>query len=161
MPQGRIRIHAVSWHSRRDAVEMLPNDDQAMISITEPNDAAPLKKGWKNLLRLEFHDFDAIPEDSDEYNYVLFDQDLASETIEFLDRIQGEVSHIHVHCFAGISRSAAVARFIADRYGLPFNREYEKFNRLVNRILSAEDARRASFFPVEDDMDFKESFHND
>ena len=102
-----------------------------MISISVPGKPAGLIDGWEHLLRLEFHDIDTA-----ETVYTPFDSSMARRTIDFCDSICNEVEHIHVHCDAGISRSAAVARFIADRYGLPFNHEYMLYNRMVFRILT-------------------------
>ncbi len=38
---------------------------------------------------------------------------------------------IVVHCRAGISRSAAVSKWIAETYQLPFDHDYQHYNKLV------------------------------
>lgn len=141
MKKPPIMVNSVSWHARRDAVVIDPSDCRAMISVSEPGSPAPLKEGWKKILRLEFHDIQEVTDD-DELRYTIFTTEMASKTIDFIDSIQDSVSHIYVHCYLGVSRSAAIARFIADRYGLPFNREYNLYNKFVNRLLATEDARR-------------------
>jgi protein-tyrosine phosphatase len=56
--------------------------------------------------------------------------------IEFVACVHGSsVEGIMVHCKAGISRSAAVAKYIADKYKLPFNHSYDRYNKQVYGML--------------------------
>lgn len=47
-----------------------------------------------------------------------------------LDFSLPEVDHVFVHCFAGVSRSAAVAKFIRDKWGYENSRldDYNQYN---------------------------------
>jgi len=46
-----------------------------------------------------------------------------------------EVEGVLVHCHAGISRSAAVAKWIAEKYELPYPERYMLYNKHVYRTL--------------------------
>lgn len=105
----------------------------AVISISE-SDSKPanLKEGWHSVLRLEFDDIDS-PQDP----YQMFNANHANQIIDFVDRIQNghEVESILVHCRAGISRSAAVAKWIAEQHSIPFNEQYALYNKHVYSTL--------------------------
>lgn len=125
----------------RDQTEASPGwQHWAVISISEP-DAPPaaLQEGWHSILRLDFHDIDIQQEP-----YVMFTPDQAIQIIEFTKMIEGcnEVEGILVHCRAGISRSAAVAKWIAERYGLPFPETYMLYNKHVYKVLRSLDVER-------------------
>ncbi|MBC8427271.1 MAG: dual specificity protein phosphatase family protein [Proteobacteria bacterium] len=51
------------------------------------------------------------------------------------------IDKILVHCFAGASRSAGVAKYIAEKYDLKFNYEYNDYNELVYNILLENDKK--------------------
>lgn len=119
-----IPIHSArSWHSQ---------PREAMISITgtgEPRVA--LKKGWAFRLRLTFDDIE-IPV----RGMRLFSEKDANRVIDFLDRVEGKVDHIVVHCTLGLSRSPAIARFITFKYDLANGfRDHRTFNRHVFKTL--------------------------
>ena len=95
---------------------------------TEP---AKLRDGWRDVLRQEFHDIDQPQEP-----YDLFTPDQAREIAQFVQNAHTSgAKGILVHCRAGISRSAAVAKWIAGRYDLPFPEGYSLYNKLVFRVL--------------------------
>lgn len=125
----------VIFTSREAAEEKAGWSNWAVISISEPDCyPANLKEGWRGILRLEFHDIDRHEEP-----YVLFSEQQARDIISFVSRCQaGEAKGIVVHCKAGISRSAAVAKWIADRYGLTFPEGYSLYNKHVYRVLRDE-----------------------
>lgn len=105
----------------------------AVISITEPMSAfgqAKLKDGWHKVLRLEFHDLDVENEP-----YVLMDKEMARQVVKFARDNSQEIEGILVHCNAGVSRSAAIALWIADEFGLQFNRQYHLHNKHVYKLL--------------------------
>jgi len=60
----------------------------------------------------------------------------ALEIVNFVQAIAPNVEGIMVHCKAGISRSAAVAKWIAEIYQLPFNHAYDYYNKHVYKMLS-------------------------
>jgi predicted protein tyrosine phosphatase len=83
-----------------------------MISIGEDDSPKPVfEVEHKRLLRLEFDD---IEEDIGGA-YVVFDFIHATKILRFIAECNGE--DIVVHCAAGISRSAAVAKFLEDELG--------------------------------------------
>jgi predicted protein tyrosine phosphatase len=64
--------------------------------------------------------------------------------LAFIDRWRAEPEGPHglvVQCEQGVSRSAAVARFAAERHGLEFRREHPHLNDRAYRLLE-EAARR-------------------
>jgi predicted protein tyrosine phosphatase len=107
----------------------------AIISITDSGTTiAPLQDGWSAVLRVEFDDI-AQPEAP----YRIFTEGMAREIIEFVMRCSAEdLEGLLVHCSAGISRSAAVAKWIAEKYRLGFPEGYEKYNKHVYRLLKEE-----------------------
>ena len=106
--------------------------DWVVISLSEWGaEPAKLRDGWRDVLRQEFHDIDEPQEP-----YDLCTPDQAREIIRFVDAHAGNSRGILVHCRAGISRSAAVAKWIALKYGLPFPDGYALYNKHVFRLLS-------------------------
>ena len=125
-------LKKVIFTDRQSAEQSPAWPDWAAISISEPDwYPANLKQGWHDILRLEFHDIDQYAEP-----YVLFDQQQARDIIRFVGNCHdGGVDGIVVHCKAGISRSAAVAKWIADCYNLAFPDGYSLYNKHVYRVL--------------------------
>jgi len=104
----------------------------AVISITRPIDAEPrLAGGWFDVLRLKFDDVDGAHEGSRE-----FSKEQAEQVVSYVRRVAPSVDCILVHCHAGLSRSAAVAKFIAESQGLAFPEHYAVYNRFVYRSLN-------------------------
>lgn len=103
-----------------------------VISMTTPNmpgcSPAKLSDVWVDVLRLEYHDID---HDSTG-RMVLFGEGHALEILKFLKKHEdSEVTEVIAHCEAGISRSAAVAKFVAYIYGLEFPESYSLYNKRV------------------------------
>ena len=125
------RFQEVRFMPQAYAVQLTPMADTALISITGPASEAQLKYGWNHLLRLEFHDADI-----EEFEgCLLFDQDMARQVIQFVESLPDHVTRFYVHCHAGISRSAGVAKFVAEMTESPFNKDYSSYNRLVYSTL--------------------------
>ena len=119
-----------------------PFQDWAVISIGEPDMKAPqIKEGWHDVLRIFFHDVnpDKVVELSSKY--VGMSDSQADQIVEFVSRVAPNVDGILVHCNAGISRSAAVAEWIAKRYELPFDYSYPNSNSYVLRLIQESDNR--------------------
>ncbi|BBE51986.1 hypothetical protein OYT1_ch2473 [Ferriphaselus amnicola] len=114
----------------------------SVISITSTNSTpANIQSGWHGLLRLVFDDVDVEIEGGE---YLPISEVQAQELVDFVIREveSGEVTGILVHCGAGISRSAAVARWISKSYALPFHDRYQNDNRLVySRLLYVTEGR--------------------
>ena len=115
--------------------------------LTDKNVEALKKLGMLGCLSLEFWD---ITDDKDclesmdhhGYKYILFDKEMAKQTVDFLERRKLEAGdHVLVlHCDAGISRSGAVAEFAAEFFGITtetFEKEnpYLRPNPFVRRLL--------------------------
>jgi predicted protein tyrosine phosphatase len=126
------RISQVEFVSQENAEERSPQGREGIISITTPDlGPARLKPGWYPVLWIEFDDLEEY-----ESGAVLFEKAHANRILGWLDRNEDRLDRIVVHCRMGVSRSAAVARFIADRYGIEeFDREYDLFNKRVLRML--------------------------
>ena len=119
-----------------------PFQDWAVISIGEPDMKAPqIKDGWHDVLRLFFHDVnpDKVVELTNKYTGMNKSQ--ANQIVEFVNRVAPNVDGILVHCKAGISRSAAVAEWIAKRYELPFDYSYPNSNSYVLRLIQESEHR--------------------
>jgi predicted protein tyrosine phosphatase len=123
----------VSFVSQAVACSLSPDDRLAVVSVTEPGfGQAPLQAGWRDVLRLSFHDIDIAV-----VGYLLFAEEQADAVIDWLTGVEDRVDGIVVHCVAGISRSAAVAKFVADRYAIEgFDHSYLRYNRHVYRVLT-------------------------
>lgn len=107
----------------------------AVISITDSgtNDA-PLQIGWQQILRLSFDDID-----HGDGEYLLFDVHHAQSILEFVQLCNDEKAEgILVHCRQGISRSAAVAKWICQNRGLSFPADYDQFNKHIYTVLREE-----------------------
>ena len=128
-----MTLQKVIYTDQQSAEDIPGLDDWAILSITEPDwYPAKLKDGWHDILRLEFHDIDLYTEP-----YVLFNQQQARDIIRFVRNChEGRIVGIVVHCKAGISRSAAVAKWIAQNYNLAFSDGYTLYNKHVYRVLS-------------------------
>jgi predicted protein tyrosine phosphatase len=126
----------------RQVIEGMPHGDPrtALISITDPGDPARLPEGWAAVLRLEFDDvappFPVLIRDGNHHRDIApFDASMAAQVLEFVGAVPQDVNRVIVHCNAGISRSAAVARFLADYYGYRLHDKAEWANRHVLSVL--------------------------
>lgn len=139
-----MKLKYVTFISQHQAEQIDPRPDMALISITEPasyEELIPkLDPNWKHLLKVSFHDIDTdrrkqrILAEADEY--VIFSEKHATQILEFVEQIKNEVVSLVVHCYAGLSRSAAVALFLSEAYKLNMAPGKSKiYNRTVHRIL--------------------------
>ncbi|MBC7750766.1 MAG: dual specificity protein phosphatase family protein [Candidatus Saccharibacteria bacterium] len=134
-------VKRVTFVSRTKAENTFDIDDCAVISISEPNSflgLADLRQGWFEVLRMEFDDVDLATCGNQSNKFMSIHQ--ARVIAAFVDSVAPEVSLIMVHCKAGISRSAAVAKWIAERYGLPFDHTYKYYNQHVYKQLDSLEA---------------------
>lgn len=124
-------VKEVIFMSRDEAEAATPLADWAVISIHDYyQDPAELKEGWQAVLQIGFYDEDlAIP------GLETFSSEQADSVIAFIERVAPTVNGILVHCNYGISRSAAMAKYIALSYGLSFPADYNRFNKRVYRKL--------------------------
>jgi hypothetical protein len=117
----------VRFTSREGAEDAVPDPRIAVISIRDPGSKpVDLQQGWFDVLSIEFHDIDLCKE----INASLLADILkryqpmaafhALLVVAFVERCNGTgVDGFLIHCEAGISRSAAVAKWITDHYSLP------------------------------------------
>ena len=126
-------IREVGFLSQAGAEAMRPLRREGIISITGSGDPpATLRKGWRRVLRLVFDDVE-IPF----FGATHFDTVHAEEILAWLKEVEDRVDRVFVHCHAGKHRSAAVAKFIAEKYDLSGGiRVYEEHNGRVHRILT-------------------------
>jgi len=132
---GAIMINKILFVGRATAETTTGWNNWAMISISEPVSAlgeAKLLKGWHAVHRLEFHDIETERKDE---SYVLMSEQQAQDLVNFVHSVASDIEGIIVHCRAGISRSAAVAKWIAEAYGIKFNHEYPHYNKHVYKLL--------------------------
>lgn len=140
------KIGEVEFVTRSEAEEMEPVKFTGVIAIASPcGGSSDLRPGWDPVLRLEFEDaegleeFEAMCEAEGIYHAEprLFGAEHADAILSWLDRYEDGLERIVVHCDDNQRRSAAVARFIADRYGIEeFNRENDEYNQLVLNTLT-------------------------
>jgi predicted protein tyrosine phosphatase len=140
-----IKLKKVYFIDQYHAQQHIPAKSEAIISILSPPNTTRLHEAWdkSKVLTLEFHDEDnhiygmeeqQFEQMFDQYYRLFSDQD-AERIISFVEEIEDKVTTIIVHCHAGISRSAAVAKFIAETYGLYFPETYSLYNKYVYRKL--------------------------
>jgi hypothetical protein len=113
----------------------------SVVSPAEPGEdpaslVTKLDGFWYKVLRLQFHDIDpshCSPERIAQHKPMT--EEHARQIIAFLLEVENDADEIWVHCEAGISRSAAVAKFIATVYGSFFPESYSLYNKHVFSIL--------------------------
>lgn len=127
----------------RSTAETTPGwKDWAIISISEPGfpGEAKLMRGWHSVCRVHFDDVDpAIP--CGEPHQLMNEAD-ALKITQFVREVAPHVDGILVHCKAGVSRSAAVAKWISRQFDVPFNHKYERHNKHVYNMLIKADKLR-------------------
>lgn len=117
-------IRSVDFMSRHKAESLPARTDLAVISITEPEvDPAVLSCDEHRILRLVFHDVD--PGKETDNCWTLFSPSQADQVVHFVRRLHADrqAFDLVIHCKAGISRSAALALFVAAETGCDFPRK--------------------------------------
>lgn len=84
----------------------------------------------ENLLTLVFKD--------DYPNPGEFTPEVAQKIIDFVKKTKAENRELVIHCWAGISRSGAVAKWINEyfEYNIPYWSNYKDYNKAVHHILT-------------------------
>lgn len=151
-------IRSVNFVSRLKAEALPARNDLAVISITEPEtDPAVLACNEDTILRLVFHDVDPGAETAT--CWTLFDQSHANEVVRFVRRLHADPQEFDlvIHCKAGISRSAALALFVAADTECEFRRK--PFAGLANKhILTTLENMTGTSLPRPRALPKRESF---
>ena len=138
------RLREVRVFSRQDACQLAPLKDVLVISVYDPEDGpAPLRRGWLNVLRLEFADIERREPDA-----ILFDNSHARAILDALETHWMGMHSLFVHCRAGVSRSAAIGRFTARIAGVELPPHTDYFNRHVYSTLEENFIRRLTSLGV-------------
>lgn len=133
--------------SRKKAEQVIdPCTTRIIISVRAPLHEAYAwyrhpqlnSEAWLDILPVEFHDVDPAGKsgmtktEPEGFTYHYFDEQHARDIFAFLRKHENtDVDTVIVHCDAGISRSAAIAKFIAGVYSLHFPENYQVYNRHV------------------------------
>lgn len=111
-------MRRVDVYNREQACALAARPDVAVISISGPGKAAPLAEGWREVLRLEFHDIDpkwGVILDNDGKPCIPFDESHVEQVFAFAER--NSDCDLVIHCDAGVSRSVATGLFISNEFG--------------------------------------------
>lgn len=136
-----MNISEVTFMNRKSAGKIIfPPQNSAIISISTPSDKpAWLSSEWKFVHRACFNDSESwenqrfYPSPSEEDAQKIFD------FIRIVVEVQ-KVDNLVVHCDAGISRSGAVATFVAEKYGVKMLPPYAPHaNRTLLKLLQEQD----------------------
>ena len=129
-------INRVLFVSQRQAVAMNPPDAAVLISITDFNKPqVSFKEGWGQILRVSFDDVDLLTFPSADSHLHNISALQVAEICGFAASISKETRRIIVHCRHGISRSAAVAKAIAEAAEMNFPADYQEYNHFVFEAL--------------------------
>jgi predicted protein tyrosine phosphatase len=115
--------------SRLDAERIVPRPNEVVISITNPRQAPAVLEGWKDVLRLGFHD---IEEPAGHYREMTLEQ--ANQVLAFVRKHRH--SPLLVTCEFGVSRSPAIALFLAAWLNRPLDADEEMANAWVLRVMA-------------------------
>lgn len=122
----------ITFMSQFEAESLAGQKSHGMISITNPTcPPADINPGFGGVLRLGFHDIEAREED-DRFKAISHDQ--ANQIVSFFRHAPSYgISAITVHCWAGISRSTAVAIIGCLIHGADIPKNTEGANKTVLR----------------------------
>jgi len=138
-PQYYLNLRAIPA-ARVALLSFVSPDGFGGTDVTEPK----LDSYWFRVFKQRFHDIDpsksraAIVQ-----QYVMFDEQQAEDIITFLLEVEIDAHEIWAHCEAGVSRSAAAAKYIAYAYGCEFPETYSLYNRHVFSTLVKAHNKRA------------------
>ncbi len=139
-------LQSIVYMSEAACLAAEPCLTTAVISITEPGRTAPLPRGWGAVPSVQFVDaeFDVAmlqrlaqrgrAVDLNQKGYPC--RERCASIHAFLARIAADpsITDLIVHCHAGQRRSAAVAKFAAERLDLP-STVGDTYNRTVYALL--------------------------
>lgn len=134
-----VTLESVVFMSQAMAEIVTPTPGAALISITDSGrPIATLRPGWSAIHRASFDDIDAITfPDGDYRGLRAISERQAGSMARFVVAIAATSQTLVVHCKYGVSRSAGVAKAVAQEYGLPFPADYKEANESVCQAIAA------------------------
>lgn len=125
-------LRRVIFVSEKQAEQMRGRQSAAIISIVGADKALPaLSSGWHSVLHLIFDDVDPITFPNANQSLQQMTRQQAGEIASFITGLPNTVCTLVIHCKSGISRSAGVAKAVAEHYRLRFPRDYKEHNRFA------------------------------
>ncbi len=131
-------MNHIRFLPRAVAAVYKPLEGAVLISIHDRSEGplAP-QSGWRDVLYQRFHDTDGTI-----MGLEVFSGEQAREILDFVEQNK-DCDELVVHCQMGQSRSAAVAIYLSEKYGVPCYKEntpvtwenWKVYNRLVYRRL--------------------------
>lgn len=122
----------IDFVSRQEAEGTDGSSSTIVISISEPNMPAPrLSPDFRAVLPLQFHNVEHLSG-----HLVRFTRFQAEQILAFVEEHEGTATEILVHCGKGESRSAGVAKFLAEKYQLPLTRSTDEMNKWVYHVFN-------------------------
>jgi predicted protein tyrosine phosphatase len=138
--QDNQMLKNVMFTNRSSAENTMGMPNWAVISISELTEAK-IKQGWYALHRSYFHDVD--PAKHCDEPHILMNEQHAIDIVDYMFAVAPHIDGMLVHCQGGISRSAAVAKWIAETFNLPFNHQYDLYNKHVyHQLIEANERRK-------------------
>jgi len=109
--------------------------DTIVISIRNPQmPPARVAQEFRDTLFLEFDNVEHLSRHAQR-----FTRAQAKEILDFVAKHDGQATRIVVNCLMGETRSAAVARFLADKYGVSLAKPTDKSSPWVYKVLEHSD----------------------
>jgi predicted protein tyrosine phosphatase len=125
---------SVEFVSRSEAGARDGDANAIVISINDTMfPVQKLEAGWKDVLVLQFDPIDSLLRGS---AMKRFTAEQAEQILDFAHKHANTATAILVHCSKGEQRSAAVAKVLAQLYGLPFPEDYDKCHGWVLKVLN-------------------------
>ncbi len=130
-------IKSVKFLSQGQAENITPAPNIAIISIMSPNSPpARLDEGSFHSIRREwFYDIDRYIYLRDYSSGRInvqhpITEDQAKNIISYIESLKDDTKELEliVHCEMGVSRSAAIAKFVQDYYNVPIATDFILFN---------------------------------
>jgi predicted protein tyrosine phosphatase len=125
----------INFFSIDEAEQIEPKETMALISMSDEGLEPKINyQKWGCSLTLHFDDIKS-QEDG-----LVFSSKMAKSIIDFALTLPPQISYLAIHCFAGISRSGAVTKFLTEFvfpecYNEQFDTEYSSYNKHVYQTL--------------------------